>query len=58
MKTPEELAREHWEYIGGLLAFFVHDGLKGENLYDFAEYLYTTAMIHGYKHSQDAKEEQ
>ena len=51
MKDAEKLAKEHWEWIHGLL--------KSINELEFElamlEYVYTTAFVHGYKHGQEAK---
>jgi len=50
MTTPKELADQHWTWVEGLL-----DSLPGDGLFGIAtmEYLYTTAMIHGYKHGYE-----
>lgn len=45
MKTPEQLAEEHWEWVKGLIKSSSCD-YTDETL----EYIYTTAFIHGYKH--------
>jgi len=45
MKTVEELADEHWEFIDGLIDSLEHEG-KTE------EYLFKTAFLHGYKHAK------
>ena len=49
MKTPEELADEHWEWLNGLL----------ESMGNFRElralqYVYKTSFIHGYKHGEES----
>ena len=49
MKTPEELADEHWEWIEGLLGSLPYDLLDVGVI--TLEYLYKTAFIHGYKHA-------
>lgn len=55
MKTKEELAEDHWDWIAGLV-----DSIPGDTLQwglETIEYLYETAFIHGFKHGQDAKDE-
>tara|TARA_Y100000310_G_scaffold264568_1_gene275226 strand:- start:296 stop:451 length:156 start_codon:yes stop_codon:yes gene_type:complete len=48
MKTPEELAKEHWEWVSKLMTY-IPVGSRTDKL---IEYLYKTAMIHGYKHGK------
>jgi len=43
MKTPKELADQHWTWVDAVLRL----GLS------LVEYLYKTALIHGYKHGYD-----
>ena len=44
MKTPEQLADEHWSWLHPVLE------LTGVVEIELIKYLFTTAMIHGYKH--------
>lgn len=47
MKTPEDLANEHWDWVEGFW-----ESLPDENKKYLVtiEYLYKTAFIHGFKH--------
>ena len=53
MKTPEQLAIEHWEWIDGLLSKMQNSLLTSPIVYGVLKYLYTTAFIHGYKHGKE-----
>lgn len=44
-KSAKELAEGHWAWLEPLLEFPLSK--------DKAEYLYITAMIHGYKHRRE-----
>lgn len=55
MKTPEEIATEHWEWIEGLFESLPDDAVFGIST---TEYLYKTAFIHGFKHGKLSKEEE
>jgi hypothetical protein len=53
MKAPEKLINDHWAYVANLIDLISKD-------FDFAtaEWIYKTAMEHGYKHGyEDAKNE-
>ena len=47
MKTPTELADEHWEWLEGLWESLPDGATFGITT---TEYLYKTAFVHGYKH--------
>lgn len=53
MKTPHELAQEHWDWVGELLVLL---GVEGENL-ALSRYLFTTAIEHGFKHGMEVRNE-
>lgn len=50
VKTPYQLAEEHWEYTGTLLK--IATGLKPDIL-NIMGFLYIQSFIHGYKHGKD-----
>jgi hypothetical protein len=50
MKTPEQLADEHWKYVKTLLETYGKRTTKRE------EFHYKTAMIHGIKHGREEEE--
>ena len=50
MKTPEQLAVEHWEWLEPVLEL-----THTENR-DLIQYLFTTAMIHGFGHGYEVCE--
>jgi len=52
--SPKNLAEEHWKWIKELLHLL---GITHVNT-DVVAYLYTTAMIHGYKHALEGEEEE
>lgn len=53
MKTPEELAEEHWKYVEKILRTSNED----EETIKKIEIHYKEALKHGYKHGiQDSKE--
>jgi len=55
MKTPKELADQHWTWVEGLWESLPIDATFGITT---MEYIYKTAMIHGYKHGyEDAMKE-
>ena len=47
LKEAEQLAKDHWEYLSGLLQ--AHRICYEEKA--IAEYHYKTAFIHGFKHA-------
>jgi len=51
MKTPKDLANEHWKWVEGLLDLLKYEDIDFDMLTN--EYLYTTAFIHGYKHGYE-----
>lgn len=61
MKTPEQLADEHWEYVRGVIdrenLAVEHMALGMDEYLVKIEFHFKTAMIHGYKHGLAAAKE-
>jgi len=53
MKDIKQLANEHWNWVSKLLKLLTNANINME----VVEYLYKTALIHGYKHGLEDKEE-
>ena len=52
-KEVMKLAEGHWEWVKGLLKSLPEEASPGSRT---LEYLYKTAFLHGWKHSQKEKE--
>ena len=57
LTTPvKELSDEHWQWVDGLLnRIFIDNSKEWENWRGFTEYLYKTAMEHGFKHGMESR---
>ena len=53
----EQQAREHWEFIGKIFEILPHLNLSKTEYIDLYKYLYTTAMVHGFKHGVESVNE-
>ena len=53
MKSPEELAEEHWQWMKGLLQYWPNIS----PFLDMIAYLCRTVFLHGFKHGKESKDE-
>lgn len=52
-KNFKEQAEQHWKWVKGLLDVAISEQFEYEEMVGLCRYLYTTAMIHGYKHGRE-----
>lgn len=56
MEQFKDDVEKHWKWVEGILDITVSKDMDFNEMMGLCHYLYTTAMIHGYKHGVENSE--